>query len=40
MCDEKNFDPKRMHHHVPYGQFCFSPNDIFTQKVLAIGLIC
>ena len=24
-----------MHHHVPYGQFCFSPNDVARMKQVA-----
>jgi HSP20 family molecular chaperone IbpA len=35
MCDEKNFDPRRMHHHGPYGQFYFSPKDVARMKHVA-----
>jgi HSP20 family molecular chaperone IbpA len=35
MCDEKSYDPGRMHHHVPHGQFCFSPNDVARMKHVA-----
>ncbi|MHA1194218.1 MAG: Hsp20/alpha crystallin family protein [Promethearchaeota archaeon] len=34
MCDEKNFDPRRIHHFHP-GQFCGSPNDIARMKHMA-----
>jgi HSP20 family molecular chaperone IbpA len=34
MCEEKNFDPRRMHHHAPYG-FCFSPKDVAKMKHIA-----
>jgi len=38
MCDEKNFDPRRIHHFHP-GQFCGSPNDIARMKHMAGGFM-
>ena len=39
MCEEKNFDPRSMHHHVHPGQFCCSPKDIARIKHMAGGFI-
>jgi HSP20 family molecular chaperone IbpA len=35
MCDEKKYDPRRMHHYAPHGQFCFSPKDVARMKNVA-----
>ncbi|MHA1106899.1 MAG: Hsp20/alpha crystallin family protein [Promethearchaeota archaeon] len=39
MCDDKNFDPRRMHHHIHPGQFCCSPKDIARIKHMAGGFM-
>jgi len=35
MCEEKNFDPRRMHPHGHSADFCFSPKDVVRMKHMA-----